>query len=197
MTIRRTIPLMAIVAVLSLMLLATVSVSAQSEPTAKPTAVKITQPADQQPGKPVSVSAQLTDAQGKSLGGFLVKLYVVTEPFGPKLMKVAEGTTGSDGMATFSFNPTWVGDIKATVIFLGTKDFAAAQSDTQFKSVGPVTLHKNADFGLESIRNWAPTVVGLLVAAIWGTFIVVVIRLVLAIRSDGRPAPPNAPRAKG
>ena len=191
------LPLLAIVAIISTIFLAAGSALAQTEPTAKATAIKITQPADQQPGKPVSVSAQLTDASGANLGGFPLKLYVLTEPFGPRLMKVAEATTGSDGVATFSFTPTWVGDIKVTVLFAGTKDFAATQSNSQLKAVGPVTLHRNADFGLESIREWAPTVVALLVAAIWSTFIVVVVRLVFAIRSDDAEATPNAPGAKG
>jgi len=188
---------LAIVAIVSTMFFAAGTARAQQEPTARATAIKITQPADQVPAKPASVSAQLTDASGKALGGFPLKLYVLTEPFGARLMKVAEATTEADGVATFSYKPTWVGDIKVTVIFAGTKDFAASQSNSQFKAVGPVTLHRNADFGLESIRQWAPTVVGLLVAAIWSTFIVVVVRLVFAIRSDDAAATPNAPRAKG
>ncbi len=197
MIVRRMIPILAAAALMSTVLLGAGTVSAQQEPTAKPATVKIMQPADQQPGKPVSVSAQLTDASGKALGGFLLKLYVLTEPFGPRLMKVAEATTESDGVATFSYMPGWVGDIKATVIFPGTKDFAATQSETQFKSVGPVTLHRNADFGLEAIRNAAPTVVGLLVAGIWITFIVVVVRLALAIQTSDTEAAPDVPRGKG
>ena len=193
MTMRRMLPILAIVAFVAALFLAANTASAQQEPAAKPTTVKVTQPADQEPGKPVSVSAQLADASGKALGGFVLKLYVMTEPFGPRLMKVAEATTESDGAATFSFKPTWVGEIKVTVLFAGTKDFAASQSNSQFKSVGPVTLHRNADFGLEAIRDAAPTVVGILVAVIWGTFIVVVARLVFAIRSDDTETTPDAP----
>ncbi len=189
MSTRRLIPILAIVAIVSTMFFAAGTAVAQREPPGKATAIKVPQPADQERGKPVSVSAELADASGKPLGGFPLKLYVLTEPFGPKLMKVAEATTESDGVATFSYKPSWVGDIKVTVIFAGTKDFAASQSNGQFKAVGPVTLHRNADFGLESIREWAPTVVGLLVAAIWSTFIVVVVRLVFAIRSDDAERP--------
>ncbi len=192
MSMPRVIPVLAVVGLLSLVALAGGTASAQQEPTARPTTVKITRPADQQPGKPVTVAAQLVDAAGKPLGGFPLKLYVMTAPFGPRLMKVAEVATDSGGEATLSYTPSWVGDIKATVIFAGTKEFAAAQTDTEFKSVGPVTLHRDADFGLESIRDWAPTVVALLVAAIWSTFIVVVVRLGFSIRSNDAGTP-NAP----
>ena len=71
-----------------------------------------------------------------------------------------------------------------------TKDYAASQADFQFKSVGPVKVHANADFGLQSVRDWAPFVVAALVAIIWTTFIVVFLRVVIAMRAEsGKPTP--------
>jgi hypothetical protein len=158
---------------------------------ADPVVTKITvdQTPDQQPGKPVTASAKLTDASGKTVSGVLLKFYVVTDAFGPLPMKMAEATTDASGTATVSFKPTWVGDIKAQVYFTGNANYAASLADFQFKAVGPVKIHQNAKFGLQTVRDWAPFVVAALVAVIWATFIVVFLRVVLAMRGgSGEPA---------
>ncbi len=164
--------------------------TAQAEDTPQVTTITVNPTPDQTPGKPVTASATLTDKSGKTISGVMLKFYVITDAFGPLPMKMAEATTDSTGTATVSFKPTWVGDIKARVYFNGTKDFAASQADFQFKSVGPVKVHANADFGLQSVRDWAPFVVAALVAIIWTTFIVVFLRVVIAMRAEsGKPTP--------
>jgi len=163
--------------------------SALAEDVPQPTTITVNPTPDQQSGKPVTASAKLADKSGKGVSGVLLKFYVITDAFGPLPMKMAEATTDSTGTATVSFKPTWVGDVKARVYFNGNANYAAAQSDFQFKSVGPVKLHENAKFGLQSVRDWAPFVVAALVAVIWATFIVVFLRVVLAMRADsGKPA---------
>ena len=184
----RTLVAVAILAVASSLALLT---TAQAQDAPKATTVTVSPTADQQSGKPVSASAKLTDSAGKTLSGFLLKFYVVTDAFGPLPMKVGEATTDSSGTATVSFKPTWIGDVKAQVYFNGTAAYAASKADFQFKSVGPVKTHENAKFGLQEVRDWAPYAVAGLVAIIWVTFIVVFLRVALAMRS-GSDSPAGA-----
>lgn len=164
---------------------------------ADPTNTKITvaQVPDQESGKPVEVSAKLTDDKGNALPGFLLKFYVYEDAIGksdsnPKglLLKMAEATTDSSGVATAKFKPTMIGNLNAKVFYSGNDKFNGSNSEFQFKAVGPVKTHVNAKFGLETVRDWAPVAVAVLVACIWATFIVVFLRVVLAMRGGSSAA---------
>ena len=58
----------------------------------------------------------------------------------------------------------------------------------QARALGPVAAHENATFGLQTVRDVAPYVVGGLVAVIWVTFILVFVRVLVAMRVES-PAP--------
>ncbi|HEY5475854.1 MAG TPA: hypothetical protein VIK11_03970 [Tepidiformaceae bacterium] len=150
------------------------------------TTLKVVQPADQQPGKPVLLSAKLTNAAGQPVGNQTINFYIIPGVFGPDaMMSAGRAVTDSTGTAEFPYTPTWIGDVKAAVSFNGTATLAGSQATFQFKAVGPVRGHTNAKFGLQAVRDWAPWVVAALVAIIWGTFITVVVRVAIAMRSGG------------
>ncbi len=162
---------------------------AATEP--QPTVLTIVQPADQQPGKPVLLGAKLTDKSGQPIGNQTINFFVVPGVFGPDaMMRVGTATTDGTGTAQLPYKPTWIGDVKAAASFTATATLAGSQASFQFKTVGPVRGHTNAEFGLQAVRDWAPWVVAALVLAIWATFVTVVVRMAIALRS-GRPAKPS------
>ena len=165
--------------------------SARAADTPAPTTLTVIQPQDQQPGKTVTLAAKLTAKDGTPLGNQKINFYVIPGVFGPDaMMPVGSATTDGTGVATYPYKPTWIGDVKATANFGGTTLLAASQATWQFKAVGPVRGHTNATFPLAPVRNVAPWVVLGLVAAIWLTFITIVVRMVIALRPQG-PARPN------
>lgn len=153
-----------------------------------PTTLTVLPTTDQQPGKPVLLSAKLTDSKGQPLGNQTINFFVIPGVFGPDaMMRAGKAVTDGTGVAQIPYTPTWIGDVKAAASFTATATLAGSQATFQFKAVGPVRGHTNAEFGLEAVRNWAPWVVAALVAAIWATFITIVVRMAIAMRS-GRPS---------
>lgn len=157
----------------------------------QPTTLTVNKTADQQPGKPVLLSAKLTDSKGQPLGNQIINFFVIPGLFGPDgMMRVGKATTDGTGVAQIPYTPTWIGDVKAAANFTATATLAGSQSSFQFKTVGPVRGHKDAEFGLKTVREVAPWVVAALVAAIWATFITVVVRMAIAMRT-GEPTAPS------
>lgn len=157
--------------------------TAQAEP--KATSVTI-EPIKHTSGQPAVLVATLTGADGKPIGGQPLRFYVETDAFGPRLMKVGEGVTDIGGSASVEFRPTWVGENKIAVVFAGTETLARSKGESSFTAVGPVQVHQNAEFGLETVRDAAPLVAFALVIGVWGTLITVVARTFLVIRGGRR-----------
>lgn len=159
-----------------------------------PTTLTVLPTADQQPGKPVLLSAKLTDSKGQPLGNQIINFFVIPGVFGPDgMMRVGRATTDGTGVAQLPYTPTWIGDVKAAASFTATPTLAGSQASFQFKTVGPVRGHTNAEFGLQAVRDWAPWVVAMLVAAIWVTFLIVIVRTAVAMRSGGPKASSPTP----
>ena len=184
MNIRKLACACAAVALASLVPLVTGTVHAQTAPAAQPTVVTAVEVADQEPGQPIILAAQLVDQGGRPLGGNVLQFYVLPGVFGADaLMQVGQATTDGTGTARFPYRPTWLGEVEAVALFAGTPDLAASQGRFHFNAIGPVKVHENAAFGLQQVRDWAPVVVALLVAAIWATFITVIARVAMAMRA--------------
>lgn len=161
----------------------------QSEP--KETKVTLA-PIEQPQGQPAILMATLTDADDKPVGDALLRFYVETDAFGPRLMKVGEAHTDTTGVASVPFSPTWVGENKVTVIYPGGTSYSTSRAEGLFQAVGPVKVHANAEFGIQTVRDWAPLVAFALVIAVWATLILVLFRTFRAMRRI-RPAQEAVP----
>src|SRR5581483_5354718 len=149
-------------------------------------------------GKPVTLAVKATDpATNRPVAGLQVQFFVLTDVFGQRLMSVGQATTDPAGMAAVLYKPSWEGPTQVTYRFAGNAQYGAAQATSQFVAVGPIPLHKNADFGLDTVRSLAPVVVIALVVAVWATLIGVVLHTARGIRmvpvSPKVPAPATAP----
>ena len=168
---------------------------AQSEPA---TTTLTVQPIQHTAGEPAILSATITDSSGAAVGDVPLNFYVETDAFGPKLMKVGTAVTDVTGAASVSFDPTWEGENKVTVIFPGNAAYTTSRAETLFEAIGPIEGHVNAEFGIKTIRDWAPLVAFALVIAVWGTLLVVLFRTYRVMRRP-RPAteavPARSPRA--
>lgn len=169
-------------------------VFAEDDP--KPTTITIA-PIDQPKGEPAILSATLKDADGNVLGGQMLRFYVLTEVFGPRLMKVGEALTDVSGTASVAFRPSWLGENKVTVIYAGSQASAKSQAEAAFNAVGPVKLHQNAEFGLQTVRDWAPFVAFSLVFVVWATLLVVLFRTFRVMRPRRSKAAVPATQAAG
>lgn len=169
--------------------------SGQTEP--KTTTVAV-QPIEHTGGEPAILSATINDADGSVVGGVVLNFYVENDAFGPKLMKVGSATTDVTGTASLSFEPKWEGENKVTVIFPGNANYGGSQAESIFEAIGPIEGHVNAEFGIKTVRDWAPLVAFALVIAVWVTLLVVLFRTFRAMRQP-RPAteavPARSPRA--
>ncbi len=195
MTVRQLAIGFALIIVGSILAIVAGSAGALAATEPQPTVLTIIQPADQQPGKPVLLRAKLADKSGQPIGNQTINFFVLPGVFGPDaMMRVGTATTDGTGTAQMPYTPTWIGDVKAAASFTATATFAGSQASFQFKTVGPVRVHKNAEFGLQAVRDWAPWVVAALVLVIWATFITVVVRMAIAMRTGGpaTPAPTTA-----
>jgi hypothetical protein len=160
---------------------------------AAPTAVAVTAlpPADIQPGKPVTLGAKLVDtATNRPLGGYELQFFIMTDVFGERPMKVGQANTDATGSAYVLYKPSWEGETKVVVRYVGGVQYATGQGTYQFNAVGPVPVHQNASFGLEQIRRIAPWVIFALVGGVWAILAFVVVRTVRGIKFadvEGRP----------
>jgi hypothetical protein len=140
-------------------------------------------PAEQVEGKPLVLGARLNDATtGKAIGNAEVEFFVMTEVFGPRLMRIGSAVTDTTGRAAVSYRPSWEGETQVVARFAGNAQYAATEGSFEFASVVPVLGHQNSAFGLEPIRAWAPVVVILLVVAVWAALIAVVMTTVAGLR---------------
>lgn len=186
MSIRRFTLALAITVAGSVLAVASSLGGAMAADTPAPTTLTVLPTADQQPGKPVLLSAKLADSKGQGIGNQSINFFVIPGVFGPDaMMRVGKATTDGSGVAQVPYTPTWIGDVKAAASFTATTTLAGSQATFHFNTVGPVRGHTNAEFGLQAVRDWAPWVVAGLVAIIWATFIIVVVRVAIAMRSGG------------
>jgi hypothetical protein len=144
--------------------------------------------------KPVTLAVKATDpATNRPIAGLQVQFFVLTDVFGQRLMSVGQATTDAAGMAAVQYKPSWEGPTQVTYRFGGNALYGAAQATSQFVAVGPIPLHENADFGLDTVRSLAPVVVIGLVIAVWATLIGVVLHTARGIRMV--PLSPEVPAA--
>ncbi len=154
---------------------------------AQQTSLRAGFPDEQQPGKPVLLTAKLSDTTGKALGNQTVEFFIQTDVFGDRLMSVGKSVTDSGGTASVSYKPSTVGQQDVVAKFAGNSQYAKSEVHFQFTSVGPAHTHENAQFGLAPIRAVAPVGVVAIVAAVWIVILAVLLSTARGLRA-GAPA---------
>jgi len=136
------------------------------------------------PHSTVTLSAQLTSAEGAPARAEPVVFYEMSSVFGERLMNLGTSLTDASGAASLPFEPTWPGEHTIVARFGGDGELAPAQSTFRFTSDAPPHIHENAKFGLETPRRLAPIGIGLVVLALYGLLGLVVVRVVRGIMAD-------------
>jgi sugar lactone lactonase YvrE len=155
------------------------------------TAIEVFPPAQQVSGQQnVTLSARLRDGEGRALSGQALGFFVLTDVFSERLMKVDDVLTDPTGTASLLYQPTWEGEHTVVVRYPGSDDYAPAQTAYSLDVVGPVPVHHNASFGLDSVRPWVPLGVGTIVLTVWATLGLVMARTVFGLPGAARTAEP-------
>jgi hypothetical protein len=143
-------------------------------------------------GKPVAIHAELRDANGKAVGGALLRLMVPVDFMGSTKDEIAaEATTNAGGKAVLRFSPAAAGPVEATVTFWGSSGYAESEAPVSFDVQTPVVVYTPAPVGLQAW--WARSQMILLpFAVVWSVYVLVLV-LVVRIRRAGASEPEQAP----
>ncbi len=139
-----------------------------------------------------TLSARLSDPDGRPVGGARVIFYELSSVFGERLMELGAALTDTTGTAALVLDPAWPGEHSIIVRYGGGTGLEPAQATLVLQTNAPPHMHENAEFGLAQPRKWAPLGFGLLVLAVWGVLGLVMTRVVAGIPADA-PVPRTVP----
>ena len=136
------------------------------------------------PHSTVTLSAELTAADGTPARAEPVVFYEMSSVFGERLEDLGTSMTDATGAASLPFEPTWPGEHTIVARFGGDGESAPAQSTFRFTSDAAAHVHQNAKFGLELPRKYAPFGAALAVLGVWGVLGLVVMRVVRGVMAE-------------
>jgi hypothetical protein len=148
----------------------------------------------QNAGEWTKLSARLTEASGRAVGGVTLQFFVMTEVFGPRPMKIGEAVTDATGTASVNYKPSWTGQHAVTARFLGNNQYASTETAFPIEVAGIARVHQNAKFGLEPVRALAPVAAISVVASVWVVMAYALVSTVYGVRAGRREEEARAPR---
>lgn len=136
-------------------------------------------------GYELAFKAELQDVQGKSLVGLPVSFYT-NSTWGA--VKIGTGYTNESGVAILGYPPAKQGTWEFRATFEGVKEFEASSSEPVVKVLPSLTYSRQSEPMLD-LRSSVVTLVGLVVASVWGTYAYVLsglVRISKVTEKDGQ-----------
>lgn len=135
---------------------------------------------------PVELTATLQDESGDPIGDAPVRFYVSTKFAGTEgLMEVGSAETDEGGAALYEYTPTFNGEQTIIARFDGLGLYEETEASFPIKVRNAEPAYSVQPPGLESLREWAPLGVGLIVGAVWLTFLYAGFQMYRLARNPG------------
>jgi hypothetical protein len=166
---------------IALLIVGVAPVIAQSETSATPMRLTISDPARGARGH-LTLRATLTTAEGKPLGDRQVTFYQQVDLFGTRDALIATGSTDSTGFAAVDYQPVENGTQTIKARFLGDGGAASIETSTTITVRDAVPVYTPDPLPLATVRQWLPVGLATLVLATWAVLLGVTLRTVLGIR---------------
>lgn len=121
---------------------------------------------------PVALTATLQDESGAAIAGAPVRFYVPTDFAGTEgLMEIGQVETDDYGMALYEYTPTFNGEQAIIARFDGLGLYEETETTIPVNVQNAEPAYSVPPPGLESLREWAPLGIGLIVGTVWLTFL--------------------------
>lgn len=121
---------------------------------------------------PVALNATLQDDSGEPIAGAPIRFYVSTQFAGTEgLMEIGQVETNEYGAALYEYIPTFNGEQTIIARFDGQGLYEETEESFPVSVRNAEPAYLVPPPGLESLREWAPLGVALIVGAVWLTFL--------------------------